>query len=193
MPWEKSYDETEVLERAMNAFWARGYEATSMSDLVKATGINRGSIYAAYADKHDLFLQALCHYDKVHRQEFLDRISRKHTPKDAIISVFKEAARNTGRGNRPGGCLLVNSALELSPHDPEVREFVDASLRAVEDFFSNRIEAAKADGTVRKSLASREAAQALLGFFLGLRVLTRSNSRRAAIKAIISQARTILG
>lgn len=193
MPWEKSYDETEVLERAMHAFWARGYEATSMSDLVEATGINRGSIYAAYASKHTLFMRALRHYDKVHRADYLECISRQHAPKNAIIAAFEGASRNTGRKGRPGGCLLVNSVLELSPHDAEVRHFVDACLREVEDFFCSRIEAAKRDGTVGKSVPSRETAQALLGLFLGLRVLTRSRPRRATLDAITSQAKMMLG
>ena len=92
MPWEKSYKETDVLERAMLAFWARGYEATSINDLVEATGINRGSIYAAFDDKHGLFTQALQHYDRVHRQDYLNRLAENHGPKDAILTAFKDAA-----------------------------------------------------------------------------------------------------
>ncbi|MCP4983221.1 MAG: helix-turn-helix transcriptional regulator, partial [Gammaproteobacteria bacterium] len=65
MPWQKNYNETNVLEKAMYTFWAHGYEATSMNDLVKATGINRGSIYNAFPNKHALFMSALTHYDRV--------------------------------------------------------------------------------------------------------------------------------
>jgi len=192
VPWEKTYDETEVLERAMRAFWAHGYEATSMSDLVAATGINRGSIYAAFAGKRELFLEALRHYDKVHRADYLERIAREHAPKDAIIAAFEDVVRTAGRDDGPGGCLLVNTVLELSPHDAEVRDFVDGCLQAVEGFFHAMIEAAKGEGTVRASLPSRETAQALLGLFLGLRVLTRTKPRRAAVDAITAQARSML-
>jgi len=192
MPWEKNYNETEVLERAMHAFWARGYEATSMRNLVAATGINRGSIYAAYVNKRTLFLRALRHYDKVHRADYLRRIARQHAPKDAIIAAFEGAGRNTGRDGTPAGCLLVNTVLELSPHDAEIRDFVDSCLRAVEEFFFSMIEAAKQEGTVDRSVASRETAQALLGLILGLRVLTRSTPRQSAIDAITSRARTLL-
>jgi TetR/AcrR family transcriptional regulator, transcriptional repressor for nem operon len=192
MPWEKNYDESEVLERAMHAFWAHGYEATSMGDLVESTGINRGSIYAAYTNKRTLFMRALRHYDKVHRADYLARIARQHAPKDAIVAAFEAAGRNTGQDGTPAGCLLVNTVLELSPHDAEVREFVDSCLREVEEFFFSMIEAAKREGTVKKSIASRATAQALLGLFLGLRVLTRSTPRQTAIDAITSQARTML-
>lgn len=193
MPWEKAYDETEVLERAMRAFWAHGYEATSMSDLVEATGINRGSIYAAFTDKRGLFLRALRHYDRVHRADYLERVAARHAPREAILEAFAAAARGSGRDGNPPGCLLVNTALELSPHDAEVRGFVNACVHEVEQFFFTCIEAAKKDGTVRKSMPSRQTAQVLLGLFLGLRVLARSNPDKAAFQAITSQARTMLG
>ena len=192
MPWEKNYNEVDVLERAMHAFWARGYEATSMQDLVKATSINRGSIYAAYTNKHTLFMQALRHYDKIHRANYLDRISKRHTPKDSILAAFEGACEPVAGMGNPSGCLLVNTVLELSPHDAEVRDFVDASLKEVEEFFFSNIEAGKRDGTVTTAGPSRQTAQALLGLFLGVRVLTRGNPCKATMEAITSQARMML-
>lgn len=192
MPWEKAYDETAVLEQAMRAFWAHGYEATSMSDLVEATGINRGSIYAAFTDKRTLFLRALHHYDRVHRESYLERIAARHAPREAILETFAGAAQGTGRDGNPAGCLLVNTALEVSPHDAAVRAVVSACVGQVEAFFFRMIEAAKKDGSVRKSLPSRRTAQALLGLFLGLRVLARSGAERGAVNAILSQARRML-
>ena len=90
MPWEKQYDETDVLERAMKAFWARGYEATSINDLVAATGINRGSLYAGFTDKRGLFMRALDHYDREHRQAFLSALQRNYAPRDAILAAFRQ-------------------------------------------------------------------------------------------------------
>ncbi len=192
MPWEKSYNETEVLERAMHAFWARGYEATSMHDLVKATGINRGSIYAAYMNKRTLFIEALRHYDKVHRADYLGQVCKRHNPKEAIITVFENASKAIGSKGVPAGCLLVNTALELSPHDAEVRNFVDECLSQVEDFFYSNINEGKRNGTIRTAETSRKTAQSLLGLFLGVRVLTRGNHNKAALSAITSQARMML-
>ena len=192
MPWEKNYNEAEVLEKAMHAFWARGYEATSMQDLVEATGINRGSIYAAYTNKHTLFMEALRHYDKVHRVEYLDGISQHRTPKDTIIAAFEGAGRGVMRRGVPGGCLLVNTALERSPHNMEVQKFVDASLQEVENFFFSNIEAGKRDGTIKTGMTSRQTAQSLLSLFLGLRVLTRGNPAKSAMRAITSQARMMV-
>ncbi len=192
MPWEKAYNETEVLERAMRAFWARGYEATSIADLVAATGINRGSIYAAFTNKQTLFMAALRHYDQVHRAEFLDHVGRRHEQRDAIFAAFESAASQTGDEETPGGCLLVNTALELSPHDPDTRTFVDSSLEEVENFFFDRIEAAQRQGTIPGRRDARATAQALLGLFLGLRVLARSNPQSEAIKTISVEARRMV-
>ena len=193
MPWQKNYNETIVLERAMHAFWAHGYEATSMNDLVRTTGINRASIYNAYPGKHALFMSVLKHYDKVYRGEHLQTIADKFEPRDAIVAAFETASKKPADRDTPWGCLLVNTALELSPHDAEVAEFVDQSLQAVEAFFFSQIDLAKADGTIGAALDSRSSAKALLGLFLGLRVLTRTNIRQDSIDAITAQARSMLG
>ena len=192
MPWEKNYNVTDVLERAMHAFWAHGYEATSINDLVAATGINRASIYAAYTNKHNLFMESLRHYDRIYRQQFLERVARENEQKEAILAAFKVAAKQCDSSKTPVGCLLVNTVLELAPHDADVHAFVNASLREVENFFASMINAAQRDGSVRIGLDARQTAQALLGLFLGLRVLARSKSHRAALKAITVQARMML-
>ena len=94
---------------------------------------------------------------------------------------------------QPRGCLLVNTALELSPHDPEVRRFVNRSLQAVKDFFHGRLVAAQRENTIDKSLDPVSTAQTLLGLFLGLRVLTRSQVTQASSNSIISQVDNMLG
>jgi TetR/AcrR family transcriptional repressor of nem operon len=176
----------------MGAFWARGYEATSMSDLVDIMGINRGSIYTAFDSKHALFMEALRHYDDVHRRQFLARIARDFSGKAAIFAVFEAAAGNATVKDNPGGCLIVNSALEMAPHDADVRQLVEASFLEIEDFFVTSIEEARTAGDVGPSIDSRETAQALLGLFLGLRVLARSAIRRITIDGVLKSARGLL-
>ncbi len=192
MPWEKTYNERDVLDSAMLAFWRHGYEGTSMQDLVDATGINRGSIYAAFTSKRALFLRALRHYDRIYREQHLRRVSEANPPREAILAAFVSAARKPADANRPWGCLLVNSALELSPHDPEVQVLVQQSLRAVEQFFRIHIEAGQHSGEINAGIDACATAQALLGLFLGLRVLTRAEANPGAIDSIVDQARAML-
>ena len=193
MPWEKQYDEAEVLERAMEAFWAHGYEATSISDLVATTGLNRGSLYTAFSDKRGLFIRALKHYDRTHRRDFLSDLTRDHAPRDAILAAFRQVVASAKGGRNRKGCLLVNTALELSPHDPEIERIISASLEEVERFFRIRIEAAQKEGTIRPDLPASETAQLLFGLFLGLRVITRSRPDKALMTTMVKQAEVLLG
>ena len=192
MPWEKNYNETDVLERAMHAFWARGYEATSIQDLVASMGINRASIYATFGDKHSLFVEALRAYDERHRAAFLDRLCQRHCGKAAIVKAFDEVIASALASGSRDGCLLVNTALELSPHDEAVAEIVSDGLRQVETFFYDMIKAGQALGEIPLSVDPATASQALLGLFIGLRVLTRSRPEKALFKSIARQAEAML-
>jgi len=192
VPWQKQYNESELLDRAVAAFWARGYAATSISDLVEATGVNRGSLYAAYGDKRGLFLSALEHYDRAHRAEFLDEIARTHRPRAAILAAFCAGAAAAQAAGDRRGCLLVNTALELGPHDGEIERAVRARLEAVERFFRDRLAAARSEGAVPEGLDPAETARALFALFLGLRVITRSCPDPALTDAIMRHAEALL-
>ena len=176
----------------MDAFWTRGYEATSINDLVEATGIHRGSLYAAYEDKRTLFIHALKHYDNEYRRDFLNKIASENRPRDAIVEVFRQVVATAGAGKNRRGCLLVNTALELAPHDREIGRFIKQSLRAVETFFQQRIEAAQQDGSVTSAISAKQTASALLGLLLGLRVLSRSCPDETTMNAIVDQAEQLL-
>ncbi len=192
MPWEKSYDTAAVVDRAKHAFWAAGYEATSINDLLEATGLNRGSLYAEFGDKRGLFMAALRSYDVDQREAFLGELAANAAPLDAIATAFSVAAEVPEDGITPAGCLLVNTALELAPHDPEVRTLVNVSFAAVEEFFSIRLHDAQSRGELNADVNTDTAATALLGLFLGLRVLTRSGADATARQAIVTQAAAMI-
>lgn len=191
MPWERSYIAEDVLEAAMRAFWARGYQATSMADLVKATGLNRGSLYAGFGNKRALFLQALAHYDRTYRMGVLADLRRSAGPKQAIYAAFDMASR--GHDSLPDGCLMVNSAMELAPHDPEIAALVTASLRQVETFLADCLRDAAGMGDLPAGRDIAETAKVLQGLMVGLFVLSRAGADRAARAAILAELPRILG
>lgn len=190
MPREKEYDADEVVDRAMRHFWASGYEGSSVADLVAATGLSRGSMYAAFGDKRGLFMESLRRYDRRERAAFLDRLALDHPPREAVVAAFHAAAR--GRKGAPRGCLLVNTALELAPHDRALQTFVNGAFDTVRTFFYERIEAAQAEGTVRPDLDAAATSEALLGLFLGLRVLHRSGSSNSTLATLVERAALLL-
>ena len=193
MPWEKQFDGDAVLDKAMQAFWARGYEATSMQDLVDCMGINRGSLYATFGDKRSLFIQALRRYDARHREAWVAALAAAKSPRESILAAFDGAiAAVLDQGSRDG-CLLVNTALELSPHDEEISKIVAAGLAQMEAFFRARIEAGKTAGEIPAQIDAVEAGRALLGLFIGLRVLSRSRPEPALLRSLRRQAEALIG
>ncbi|WP_210877756.1 TetR/AcrR family transcriptional regulator [Roseovarius autotrophicus] len=189
---QRIYEPDKVVDSAIAAFWARGFEATSINDLVAATGVNRASLYAGFEDKRGLFLASITRYDDRQRRGFLERLARDLPPRDAILAAFDAAATPPAPG-QPGGCLLVNTALELAPHDAEIRDLVQDAFAGVQAFFRGRIEAGQATGAIPQGIDAARTAQTLLGLFMGLRVLMRAGiPSDAAPAAITSQARALL-
>ena len=188
MPWEKQFNTDDALMKAMEAFWARGYEATSVQDLVDCMGVNRGSLYATFGDKHSIFVEALRRYDAIHREAWIAGLAKSTSPRKAIIGAFEEAiAAAVERGSRDG-CLLVNTALELSPHDEEVAEIVSHGLAEMEGFFREMIEEGQRQGEIDQSVHSVDTARSLLSLFIGLRVLSRSRPEAELLRSIAKHA-----
>lgn len=190
MPWEKTYQDADVLDAAMRAFWEHGYQGTSMADLVKATGLNRGSIYAGFKDKRSLYISTLEHYDTVYRVAFLNQLRDMSDPKAAILAAF--SAIETGNEDLPGGCLMVNSTLEVAPHDPEIAALVEASIGQVEGFFRECLHRADQRGELAPGLRPDDTAKVLLGMMVGLLVITRTSPQSPAVAPILQQVREIL-
>ncbi len=188
MPWQKQFDAEEALDKAMQAFWERGYEATSMQDLVDRTGVNRGSLYATYGDKRDLFLAALRMYDERMRRGMLADLEARCEPRDAIRSVFLAFAQNVSERGGNRGCFLTNTALELAQHDAEVGRIVATAQSEMEAFFARAIKKGKARGDIPAHVKPVECARGLLASLLGLVVLTRSRPDRALLKSIVEEA-----
>lgn len=193
MPWEKQFNTDDALAKAMDAFWARGYEATSVQDLVDCMGVNRGSLYATFGDKHGIFVEALRRYDAIHREAWIAGLAKATSPRQAIVGAFEEAITATIDHGSRDGCLLVNTALELSPHDEEVAEIVSHGLAEMEEFFREMIEEGQRQGEIAQSVHSVDTARSLLGLFIGLRVLSRSRPEAALLRSIAKQADALVG
>lgn len=192
MPWEKQFDERQALDQAMQAFMARGYEATSIQDLVDGMGLNRGSIYAAFGDKRSLFLKALAHYETEHRQAWFAALRRRHTPRGAVLSVFEGAIGAALADRGRFGCFLVNSAIELSLHDDDIAQVVADGLRRTEATFRDLIVEGQEIGEIPQATDPARTARVLLGLLVGLRVLARGRPERPLLEALADQAAALL-
>ena len=192
MPRHEQFDTDDVLMKAMNLFWRQGYKATSMTDLAKVMGLGRASIYNKFDNKHGLFVRALRHYDKVWRENWLADLTKSSSPREAILDVFEAAIDACLVDGSRDGCLLINTALELSPHDPEVADIVTRAFTEMEAFFRTSVERGKALGEIRDTVAEERTASALLGLFIGLRVLVRSRPEEPLLRSIMQQAEDLV-
>lgn len=192
MPRHEQFDTDDVLMKAMNLFWRQGYQATSMTDLAKVMGLGRASIYNEFGNKHGLFVRALRHYDKVWRENWLADLTKSSSPRQAILDVFEAAIDACLADGSRDGCLLINTALELSPHDPEVADIVTRAFTEMEAFFRTSVERGKALGEIRDTVAEERTASALLGLFIGLRVLVRSRPEEPLLRSIMQQTEDLV-
>lgn len=184
MPWEKRFDIDETLTRAMQTFWTHGYEATSMQDLVTATGVNRASLYATYGDKRELFLTALRKYDGEVRQRTLTELGQTLSPSNAIRAIFDKFIGQTQVTNGNWGCFLVNTALELAAHDPELAEMVNRAQDEIEAFLLAMIRKGQASGEFSAQGDAAMLAHQALAAFLGMLVMIRSRPKPEYLEAI---------
>ncbi|MDH3661650.1 MAG: TetR/AcrR family transcriptional regulator [Alphaproteobacteria bacterium] len=192
MPWEKTFDTESTLTKAMEAFWVRGYEATSMQDLVDCMGIGRGSLYATFGDKRSLFIQALRLYDRLHRRDWTVRLAELPSGRSAIMAVFDGVIVASLEGGCRNGCLLMNTALELSPHDEEIEEIIKKCLEHMEAFFLEQLERGKAEGEIPNDLPTDQTAKGLLALLVSLRVFTRARPEPDLLRSISAEAEAMI-
>jgi TetR/AcrR family transcriptional repressor of nem operon len=187
----REFDEAAVLDAAVQCFWARGYEATSVRDLIEKTGITGASLYNAFGDKRALYQKALDHYVA---GSIADRIRRceQQPPREAIAGFFAEILSRSLGDPQHKGCMLVNAALDVAPHDPGFQEIVAGVLVWIEAFFRRCVGAGQADGTITRSHTPEDLARHLLGVLMGVRVLARVRPERALLEGVVGPALALL-
>ncbi|RBP51095.1 TetR/AcrR family transcriptional regulator [Arenicella xantha] len=191
MPWEKSFNEQEVLDNATQVFWQKGYESTSIADLLDRTGLNRGSLYNAYGGKQALFIKTLLNYDQT-RLEMLAALEALDEPVKAITKFFDDVVSSTLADTEHKGCFLFNTALQIHAHDRQVNEIVTNGINQIEAFFRRSIEVGQARGDIRKELDPAETAKTLIALTVAIRVLGRGVFNKSALQTIANQAKKII-
>jgi TetR/AcrR family transcriptional regulator, transcriptional repressor for nem operon len=188
----REFDEAAALDAAMECFWRDGYEATSVRELAARMGIAGASLYNAFGDKRSLFREALDRYAERSTRERIARRESTLAPKQAVRAFLGEIVERSLDDRDRRGCLLVNSALEIAPHDPELGAEVAARLSEIEAFFRRAVTAAQAAGSVPPDRDPADLARLLLGVTLGVRVLARANPQRELLEGVVRPALALL-
>ncbi|MEV0088463.1 TetR/AcrR family transcriptional regulator [Saccharopolyspora sp. NPDC050642] len=182
----KEFDPDAALQRALELFWERGYEATSMADLVAHLGIARASIYATYGGKHELYLKALDRYLQLRDPKVVERLSQPGPALPALRELMDSYIAETLADRR--GCMVVNAAVELAPHDRQVARGVHSSWDVLETSLTSALTRARAQGEVPESCDPRAAARLILVVLQGIRVLGRTDPDPGRLRDAAEQA-----
>jgi TetR/AcrR family transcriptional repressor of nem operon len=184
----RKFDEEQVLRAARDEFWQKGYAATSLDDLMRATSLGKGSLYGAFGGKHQLFLKVLSRYAHETADGVCGAIASGDRAIDVLRGFFVPGQPDPGGLDGPvsatRGCLLANSSTELAARDPEVTGCARATYQAVEDCFTNAVAQAVADGDLAADTNPRELGRLLLTIQQGLQFLLKTEMTPAAMREI---------
>ena len=189
----KEFDEDRALDAAVDCFWNRGYEATSVRDLAREMGIGGASLYNAFGGKRALFERVLERYANRSTRERIARLEAGHRPREAIRTFMAEVIDRSLKDRDCKGCLLVNSALDVAPHDAELGRVITGYLEEIRAFFRRNVEAAIAAGEAPRGTDAEALSIHLLGMLMGMRVLSRTGARRRTLEAVVQPALDLLG
>lgn len=182
MARSKEFDIDEVLEKAMHLFWQQGYEKTSMQDLVAGMGIHKRSMYDTFGDKHTLYMRAVRRYALEVLEQLKQRSGSQPSVKLAIRSFFEIAIR--GSEEHPKGCLMVNTAVELSLLDEEARALVDESFKDSEVLLEALVRGGQRSGEITSRQDAAALASYLHNALVGLRVMVKTGQDPAKLEQI---------
>jgi TetR/AcrR family transcriptional regulator, transcriptional repressor for nem operon len=176
----QEFERGEVVAKAVDVFWAHGYEATSVDELTAAMGIGRGSLYNTFGDKHLLFLEALDCYGAERRRQLDELLGSAPSARAGVEAVLRQSVERLWADRRRRGCLLVNAGAELAASDPDVARRVRAAFDGFTRSFAAALEGGRRRGELASGLDVQATARALASTLVSLRLLSKFASRRAA-------------
>jgi len=171
----RSFDIDTALDAALDVFWSHGFEATSITDLTDAMGIQRGSLYQAFGDKKALFLQAMDRYLRKGRATSREALQDAASPMEGLRAWFELMFASCPSRK---GCFAVNSTVELAAHDSDVAKVTSSHWRQMEALLVETIERGQTDGEIRDDLTPRDISRLLLSTLAGAQALDRQKTRR---------------
>lgn len=187
-----AFDKDSVLDLAMTAFWKNGYNATSINDLVDATGLLRGSLYAAFKSKHGLYVAAIDHYfEQLNKTSFQLLLAPK-PPLECITNFFNHLVEESRIDKSFKGCLLVNSLLEIPVEDEEVNRQVSDMAGNLSNMFKKLLSQAKKENTLSENSNVDELSEYLIASVYGLRVYNKTRPNSKQLTALVDNILSVL-
>ena len=186
----KQFDRKDVLESAQAVFWARGYEATSIQDLVDATGVNRGSLYGTFGDKQGLFLAVIDHYLATVATPMMAELSNPD-PRSAIEGMFAALIRRNSDPEFPRGCLITNTSLECPISGDTIARKIAEAMGNQETAIYRVVRRAQTEGALAANCDARALARFFLGVAQGLNVVNKAVADPEMLRDMVRVAMSV--
>jgi TetR/AcrR family transcriptional repressor of nem operon len=192
MARSKDFDEAEVLSKAVCIFWHKGYNGTSMQDLVDGLGISRSSLYDTFGDKHALYIKALDSYQKFGGNQMCDIINNTASAKEAIKKLLELTMRDLLNDEQRKGCFMVNAEIELASHDAEVKTVICRNEQQFENAVLRAIKKGQDSGEIRNTQDPLALARFIMNAVRGMQVSAKATADMAFFDDIIKTTLSVL-
>ena len=188
---DKQFDPAVALDRAVEVFWANGYEAASLSELLKHMGIGKKSLYDTFGNKRSLFLKALAHYAHTTHQSMRDRLLAPGSPLANLQHLLRDWQT---MHSQPGscGCMLGTNIADFNTDDAEIARVMRGYLQNIEDTLTTTLPRAQAAGELRPEADPRNLARLLLLMTQGMALVGRVMEEDVTIKGSVEAAIALL-
>lgn len=192
MPRVKLFNEEDVLKKAMDLFWKKGYHATSVQDLVDHLGINRASLYSTYGGKKDLFDKAFSKYRKINSEGVSAFLNKQSDVKKGLRTLFETAIDESIADTDKKGCFVVNTTTELIPGDDNMVKMLENNKKIIENIFYQYLKEGKTNGQLKTKQDLKALASLIYTIYTGLRVVSKVNPSKKKLKDSVYVALSLL-
>ncbi|MDY8024657.1 TetR/AcrR family transcriptional regulator [Paenibacillus polymyxa] len=182
----REFDEDQALDAAMQIFWEKGFEATSLSDLTSKMGIQRPSIYAAFGDKKQLFEAALRKYTQSHAAYVRSRLQSHSSVKEAFYNFFGGVVAEEYEDGPNRGCFCINTMVELAPHDEKFEILTREHQMYLSAVFQETLERGIRSGELAASMDARALAHTMVSLLIGITVMMKSRPARSFVDQAVA-------
>jgi TetR/AcrR family transcriptional regulator, transcriptional repressor for nem operon len=188
----KEFDREEVVQKALYTFWEKGYEATTLPDLLEAMGINRSSFYNTFADKQTLFREVMSLYYQQTAIKRLTILQKAKSAKQGLRDYFSHNIDVAVAEYNPGGCLLTNTATNLKTIDEEISRSIIQGVDRLEQAIHTLLERGQCSGEISGNKDVKAIARLMIATSYGLNIAARINPNREILEDMTRAAVSIL-
>lgn len=188
MARNKAFDENEVLDKAVQLFNYKGYNATSAQDLVECLGISRSSLYGTYTDKRTLFIESLKRYRQKTSSQLITFLEASEDAEESIKHILNLLVADSVEDKLFSGCFMTNCSVEMAPHDAEVSAIICGNRQDVEKALLRVVKNGQESGQFSTRHSARSLARFLFNTFTGIKVASKSGTDKKVLDDIVKVA-----